>query len=124
MGIKLFGIDIAKIIKDEMANGLPEMILIKDTVGARTPGSLSAGQSKTPVNHTCNGFTETYKEDEIDGTTIKKGDHKIMIIGDTLDSGIVPAPGDRITTESQTFTIQEKGVERDPAAATYLCHSR
>jgi hypothetical protein len=124
MGIELFGVDIAGILHDAMSDDFPEMILTKNTAGARTPGSLTSGQGMTPASYSCNGFVDTYKEDEIDGTTVKKNDHKILIIGDSIEGGAVPEPGDTITAESIDFTIQEEGVERDPAAATYLCHCR
>ena len=124
MGIDLFGVDIAGIIHDNMSDGFPQMILTKEIAGTRTAGSLTSGQSMTPTSYSCNGFVDTYKADEIDGTTVKKNDHKILIIGDSIEGGAVPEPGDTITAESENYEIQEDGVIRDPAAATYLCHCR
>ena len=124
MGIKLFGLDIAAEIDKAMSSGLPDITLTKNTVGSRTTGSLTGGQTLTPTSYSCKGFVDNYTVDEIDGTNIKKSDHKILIIGDSLPNGIVPEPGDTITAESNIYKIQRDGVERDPAAATYLCHSR
>lgn len=125
MGKQLFGIDIAAEVNDAMSEGLPKLILTKDTEGSRTSGSLTSGKNKSPSSYNCSGFVDVYKDDEIDGTTVVKGDHKILIIGDSIEGGVVPAPGDRITDDDgDTYTIQKDGVIRDPAAATYLCHVR
>lgn len=124
MGIELFGLDIAEMVNDVMGDDLVQMTLIKDTIGSRDSDNLAAGQSKTTTSHICNGFTSSYKQKDIAGTTIRINDTKISILGASLSDGIFPVPGDRIITENNTYTIQEKGVSRDPAAAKYDCHVR
>lgn len=122
MGNKLFGVDIAAIIKKSMASGLLPVTLIKEIPGARG-AVLSAGQPLAPKSYACRGFTDEYKLNQFDGNTILRGDKKILILGDTLPKGITPEGNDRVVCENITYVIQ--GVpERDPAAATYVCQVR
>ncbi len=122
MGNKLFGVDIAALLKKNMATGLLPVKLIKETPGARDAANLTAGQPLVPKSYNCRGFTEEYKLSEVDGTTIQRGDKKILILGDTLPKGILPVANDRVECEKITYVIV--GVGRDPAAATYTCQVR
>jgi hypothetical protein len=122
MGNRLFGVDIAAILKQSLASGLLPVKLIKEIPGARG-ADLTDGQVLTPRSYNCRGFTEEYKLREIDGTNVQRGDKKVLILGDTLPSGIVPQLNDRIECERIIYTIS--GVpSRDPAAATYVCQVR
>lgn len=124
-GNKLFGVDIAKIVNKEIAPGLLDATLTKSTYGSRTSGDLTSGQSETSKSYPCKGIVSRYSDEEINGTTILKSDRKILLIGNSIDKGnVVPEPGDQIFIESSTYEIQEDGVNRDPAKATYSCHSR
>ena len=123
MGNKLFGVDIAKLVNQNMASGLLPAVLTKVTRGDRTSGSLTSGPEITTETYTARGFVEDYRDADIDGTSIKKGDRKILLLGDSIASGAVPEPGDSIYIEGRTYGIIGP-VKRDPAAATYVCQGR
>lgn len=123
MGNKLFGIDIAGIINQEIGPGVLDLTLIKVTSGTRTGGQLSAGTNPTTANTAGKGFIEDYSERQIDGTTVKRGDRRVVIIGNSLSSGsVIPAVGDQVTIEGATYEVVN--IMRDPAAATYTCQVR
>jgi hypothetical protein len=128
MSNKVFSniVDIAAEMNKAMGPKFVELILRKTTAGARNPVSLTAGQTKTSNDYSCRGFFDVYKKDEIDGTTVKKNDHKIYILGDSIEGGtIVPEPGDIIVDSAgTTYEIQTDGVTADPALAGYTCHAR
>jgi len=122
VGNRLFGVDISGIIKQSMAAGLLPLTLIKEIPGARG-AALTDGQAISEKKYPCRGFIDEYKLSQIDGTTVQRGDKKILIIGDTLPAGVVPQANDRIIAEGATYVIP--GVpERDPAIATYVCQAR
>lgn len=121
MGNNLFGVDIAGIIGGAMNSGLPVITLIKVTTGTRDPNDPTAGNRATEKSYKGRGFLDDYKDYQIDETTIRRGDRKILVTGSSLN-GIVPSAGDSIIAEGITFSIIN--VKRDPAAATYTCQGR
>jgi len=128
MSNKVFAniVNIAAEMNKAMGPKFVALTLRKTTAGARTPGSLTSGQAMTPADYSCKGFFDVYKNDEIDGTTVKKNDHKIYILGDSISNGtVVPEPGDIILDSTGAkYEIQTDGVTADPALAGYTCHAR
>jgi len=122
MGNNLFGAGIAGELASELGPLFPKYKLQKRSVANRVAGSLTSGKKVSFRSFTCRGILSAYAEDRIDGTNVKSGDRKVLILGDTLPKGVVPQPGDRIQAEGSTFTIIEVG--RDPDAATYTCQVR
>lgn len=120
----IFGEDIAGKIYQALKNKVFDITLTKVELGTRTPGSLTSGTNPTETAHTVKGFVDEYQDRHIDGTLIQRGDRKIVILGGSLPSGVVPEPSDKITAEGETRAIVEDGVKRDPAGATYLCQVR
>ena len=123
MGNPLFGQDISGIIKNALAGQLLAATLHKKTPGTRT-GNLTGGTNPTETNYACEGFIDSQSKKAIGGTLVEAGDVVVVLIGDTIDSGAAasaPQTGDQVTIESNTYHI--KGLDRDPAAATYtlLC---
>lgn len=121
MGNPLFGVDISGIIKDNIGPGVLDATLIKFTPGTRTPGQLTGGTNPTNASFPCRGFIDKQMNRDRDGTLISDGTVKIVLIGDTIDSGnaaSAPTTNDRVTIEGKTYTISGP-VDRDPAAATY-----
>lgn len=117
----LFGIDIAAEINKgfSQAGGLVSGTLTSRTPGTRTPGNLTAGTNPSTNTHTFQGFLEK-GERRIPGTrSVQQGDF-VTILGASITPAIEPSPGFKITIEGGTFDIVEI-VERDPAAATYVC---
>jgi hypothetical protein len=122
MGNRLFNVDIAGELNAAMGSLLPKYKLLKRSVADRTSGSLTSGRAVSFRSFSCRGILSAYAEDRIDGTNVKSGDRKVLILGDSLPKGVVPAPDDRIEAEGSTFTVIEVG--RDPDAATYTCQVR
>jgi len=118
----LFGTDIAAIVNQAIAPGLLDCTLIVVAKGAR-PSDPTAPRPTVETPITGKGFTEEYSDKLIDGTRIRAGDKKIMLIANSFAGLPVPKQGDKITIEGSTFEIVGS-VKRDPAAATYTCQSR
>lgn len=115
----LFGVDIAGIIAKEIGPGLLDAVLIVVTAGARGSNPTS-GTNPTEKSIGGKGFIEDYRDKDIDGTLVKKGDRKITLIANTFPGLPIPVQGNKITIENATYTITGP-VKRDPAAATYTC---
>lgn len=126
MGNKLFGVDIAKLVAQNIGPGVLDATLTKVSAGTRTSGSLTAGTNPTTTDYACKGFLDSQAVRFINGTLVREGSKVVVLIGDTISGGtIAPAPGDRITIEGTEYVIPTDGtIDRDPAAATYVCEVR
>lgn len=123
MGNPLFGVNISKLIKDNIGSGVNDATLIKVSIGTRTPGQLTGGTQPTSVSHACKGFLDVLTRDRVGLTLTEEGNVLIALIGDTIDGGdTVPTPGDKITILGTTYNIVIVNV--DPAQAVYNCQSR
>ena len=118
--------DIAQIIGDAVPGaGLTRpATLIKVTDGISSPGQVSGGSNPTTQAFAAQGIVSDYRDAQIDGTLIRKGDRRVKLFSTTIAGRQVPAPGDRITIEGQTLTIVTDGVTRDAAGATFDCQCR
>lgn len=116
----LFGVNISKLVADNIGPGVLDATLIVVTAGTRT--SSTSGVQPTETSIAGKGFTDSFSAGSIDGTVIKEDDVSIVLIADTFASPISPKGGDKITIEGSTYRVIR--VERDPAAATYTCLSR
>lgn len=123
MGNNIFGANIsgklAKAFKGRLLTGF----LLSSKPGTRTALALAGGENDTTRRAPFDGFLSSYKESEINGTTVKKGDRKLSIMGDSLPVGRVPESNDKAEIEGSTFRIM--GIEsRDPDAALYVLQAR
>lgn len=125
MSNELFGLDIAGLINDNLAEGLLDGTVKHFTAGARNPSNLLAGKSSTDTTHKFKGIWENVKPREVDGENILVTDRKALIIGDSISPAIVPKVDDEITIEGLTLNVVRE-LERDPAGAAYLflCRDR
>lgn len=105
-----------------MGSGLLSATLTKVTIGARTPGSYTSGPSVSTTNHTCRGVISDYDERQIDGSLVQRGDRRVLLLGGSLPSSVVPAPNDEVTIEGTKYSIVN--VRRDPAGASYTLQVR
>lgn len=128
---KIAGLDVQKIVADSFksAGGLPSLTLKHRIVGDRSSTDPTAGASVRTTNHTGQGIVEEYRESQVDGTVVQRGDRKVLILGGTISPFVEPAPNDLIELEfpdgvTTTLTIVENGVTSDPAAATFTCQVR
>ena len=121
----IFGLDLAGIVNDAIndAGGLIPLTLLTRTGGTRTTGDPAGGRNATESPSTGQGIIEDYLDDEIDGTVVRQGDRRVLIMGASLPSGVVPSTNDSVTIEGRTYKIVGP-VKRDPAAASYTCQAR
>ena len=117
----IFKKDIAGKINDKLGPLVFDYTLHVVTEGTRG-ANLTGGTNPTETDHTVKGFVDDYRDREIDGTIIQRGDRKITLLGGSLPSGVVPKVQDKVTAEGIKWTIVN--VMRDPAGATYECQSR
>jgi len=125
MGNPLFGVNISKLIKDNVGPGVLDATLTKFTPGTRTGGSLTGGTQPTSTAYACKGFIDSQEVRDVNGTLVDDGTKLIVLIGDTIDGGTAasaPSTGDNITIEGTIYGIE--AIDRDPAAATYSCTVR
>jgi len=123
MGELFFGVDIAGLVNENIAPGLPTVATLTQRIpGTRTPGQLTDGTQPTTQTATFKAVVSDYRAGQIDGTLIQKGDRKVLLIAESGSAALVPSSGDRITVEGATYFIVSVG--RDPAVATYSCQVR
>ena len=118
--------DIADIIGTEIpAAGLTRpAVLIKVTEGTATPGQVSGGSNPVLTTFAAQGIEASLGALQLAGTLIPGVQIAINLFATTIAGAQVPAPGDRITIQGQTYTIVDGGVDRDAAAAVYACQCR
>lgn len=119
----LFGVDIAGAIGDALGPELLSATLHKTSAGSRTPGSLTGGNNPTETGYAAKGVVDDYSDREVDGTNIRVGDRRVLLLASTIASAQVPDQGDAITIEGTRYEVVGP-VKRDPAAAMYLCQVR
>lgn len=122
MGNNLFGEDIAGQLFTNLGPLLPAVKLLKTVQGTRDPTDPSAGTEPTAQTYSGRGILDSYRTSQIDETIIQQGDRKVLILGNSIPSGVVPETGDMVEAEGRVFTVV--AVERDPDAATYTCQVR
>lgn len=122
MGNKLFGKDIAGKLNQKLGPLLLPFTLLKVASGARNPAAPSNGATLTETPHACRGILDSYRDGQYDDTIIKRGDRKALILGDSLPTGVIPQPSDKLVAEGREYNVV--GVDRDPDAATYTLQVR
>ncbi len=123
MGNILFGVNISKLIKDNVGTGVLDATLTTSTQGTRTPGNLTGGRNPTTTDYSCKGFIDSQEVRDRNGTLVNDGTKLIVLIGDTINGGATaPSTGDSISIEGDLYGIE--AIDRDPAAATYSCTVR
>lgn len=130
--MSLFGIEIDQIVSDALDGQLKTATLTRD-------GEYPAGVEYDPIDDryedangdpvsepsdqefTTEGIVESYSDKMISEGLVEQNDRKILLIAKKL--GTTPKSGDKITIESETYTVV--GVpERDPASATWIVQGR
>lgn len=129
----IFGADIAGAIFDALGGDVFDATLTRRntaSLGDRDPASLTAGLTTfddpedAETAWAAKGFIDHYRDGQIDGTLIQRGDRKIILLGKSLPDSVDPEPGDAITIEGIAWRIVEAGVMRDPSGATFTCQVR
>lgn len=120
---KLFGVDISKELAKAMGPGLLPLKLVKTTQGARDSAALTEGPRESVKTYPCKGIIDDFQLSQFDGDLVQYGDRKVLILGGTLPSGVVPSAKDFVEAEGKRSEVV-RILARDPAAATYLCQVR
>lgn len=119
---KLLGVDFQR----EIAKGLGKLLLpatlTKVTTRERSTALPLHGTRATSTDYKASGIVSRYDESEIDGTLILRTDRKVLLLAGTIDGYVVPEPGDRVTIQGATYTVEDVG--SDPANATYTLQAR
>ena len=68
MGNPLFGVNISKLIKDNVGTGVLDATLTVVTNTTRLAGSLTAGRRPTEATHACKGFIDSQQVRDVNGT--------------------------------------------------------
>lgn len=115
----LFGLDIAKLIADNIAiaGGVRPGVLTVNAAGTRTSGSVTAGNAPTTTTHQFQGFVET-KARRREGTQVPSGMAVVTILGATITPAVVPGVNNEVEIDGDTYTLLEL-LSRDPASAVY-----
>lgn len=113
--------EIAKHLGKRSDLGVRTVTLIKVTPGTRTPGALIDGTNSTTVEYSCKGFESTKRSGYVTPGQSRTKTLTISILGGSLPDGIEPKAGDKIVSQSVTYTIAPDGVSRDPVGALFDC---
>jgi hypothetical protein len=114
---KSFGINLPKLIADNLGNAVLPATLRKITQGSRTGGNLTGGRNPTTTDYSCRGFIDSQKRESLNGTLVDDGTKIVVLLGDTIAGGQVPSTSDRVLIEGTEYSIEL--IDRDPASATY-----
>lgn len=118
-GNNLFGANISGKIRNAFRGKLLKGTISKATAGSRTTTALAAGTNPSSTSSSFEGIFTTLEDRFIDETIVRRGDSAILIIGDSLSSTFIPAPGDTIVLEGRTVRLVNI-VARDPDKAHYV----
>ena len=130
MGRKLFGIDIAKTVNHAIssAGGLNDVTLTRIELGPRSTTDPTAGRPERTQAARGQGMLEDYRDSQIDGTKVQRGDRMVYVLAESLSPKLTPRPNDRITVTTENGEeggrIVEGGVKTDPAGAGHICQVR
>ena len=117
--VEIFGIDIAEVVNDSIANagGLRDGSLAKTTPGTRTALNLAAGTNPTTTTHTFQGFVDT-RETRRSGQVGAMSTAIVTIIGKSVLPLVVPEVNDIATIDSIAYNLLEL-LSGDPSGAVY-----
>jgi hypothetical protein len=101
-----------------------DAVLTKTTSGTRIPGALTRGTNPTTQDFAAQGIVQDKTRMLAAGTLLADATRVIRLFASTIEGGAEPMPGDRITIEDETSVIVAGGVNRDPAAATFVCQCK
>ena len=125
---KLLGVDIPKLLNQNLGKLLYDGVLTRRTPGTRDPNDPTAGTNPTTATFTFKGFAGDYRQLMRKGPLLRNADGAILIVAESgTMKGVEPKPNDKITLTgdpqlgSRVATIVDKGVSRDPASATWVC---
>lgn len=112
-------------------DGLPDIInsalsdVFRDATLTRITNGASDGRggyTETTTTDACKALVTDYTSYQRGSLGIPTNERKVLVLAATLESGMAPRPGDRITIQGRAWSVIE--VSSDPANATYECRSK
>jgi hypothetical protein len=98
------GVNIKKIFGKYVAPKTRSLVFYKAFPRTRTAGNLTHGRNVEVEAFPCSGFVAEYKEYDVDGALVKRGDKKLVIYSDTLAT--TPTVNDYVVDhEGNWYTI-------------------
>lgn len=77
--------------------GVKPATLVKVTPGTRTPGAVSSGTNPTTTSYPCTALISVLTAGTLPETEVQVDDRRIVVLGGSLASGVIPAPNDKVT---------------------------
>lgn len=118
MATRLLSGTIARKLAQKLGKHLKPATLIKVTPGTRTPGAVSGGTNPTEASHRARGMVETVTIAPVPGSTVRRTQIQVSLLGKTIAGGVEPSVGDKVTIEGATYRLTEI-VGRDPDGAMW-----
>lgn len=122
------GIDLPGLVAEHLGPRVLPCVLYKPTgTPERDPDDpTSVPEPGAPVAHGCRGWIEDFNPVVVDGTRIKAGDRKVILLGATIEGSVEPEGGvgkDQVLVEGKRWNVH-RVLSRDPAAATFTLQVR
>lgn len=88
--------------------------------------NTSTGQAAvTNTTSTFTGKMVEYRNNDIDGTTIQRGDRRLLVAAASLTGGVVPDTQDSITGDgNEVNIINVQKIEEGGSVVIYVCQVR
>ena len=99
-----------------------DAVLVRASFTGASPDIAFDPPAPTETEYPCKALVTKYSAMLRAEGVVDANDRKVLILANSLDTGIVPAAQNRVTIRGITFTIQE--VETDPALAVWTCRGR
>ena len=118
---RLFGINLRQTISRALnsANAVYDGTLLVETLGERDPENLTGGLQVVTTEYNFKGLIEKKGMYHQDGQSLLVSHNPtVMIVGDSLPSGIVPKVKDRVRFDELTYNLVEL-IETDPVQAVF-----
>jgi hypothetical protein len=91
-------------------------------------GAYNTGTGQSTVTVTSSDFTGKlieYRNNDVDGTNIQRGDRRLLVSAASLASGIVPENQDVVTGDGNDMNIiSVQKIEEGGTVVIYLCQVR
>jgi hypothetical protein len=122
------GIDVAALVAEHLGPRVLPAVLYKPgaTPARDNNDPTAAAVPAAPTPYKARGFIEDFSPRSIDGTLIKVGDRKVILLGNTIEGGVEPEGGvnkDQVQIEGTLWNVQLV-LSRDPAGATFTLQVR
>lgn len=97
--------------------------LTRVSAGTYNPATGSA--TLTTIQGTFTGKLLAYKDSDIDGALIQRGDRRLLIAAASLAGGVVPQTDDKVSGDgAEMMIVAVQKIEEGAAVVIYACQVR